>query len=197
MRSASIVASSSACVIRNTVAPVSPPQAQELVAHQQPRLLIERAERLVEQDQSRLHHQRARDAHALAHAARELRGIARSRNRTSPTSFSASRTRSSFSARGKRGAAQPERDVVGDVEPRQRSVVLEHDADAFRRLAARSGVLRTRSCLRSAGVRPAISSSSVDLPQPEGPTTAKNSPRLMLEIDRARARAAAPAGAPP
>src|SRR6266540_318139 len=29
-----------------------------------------------------------------------------------------------------------------------------------------------------AGVRPAISSSSVDLPQPEGPTTAKNSPRL-------------------
>ena len=76
MRSASIVASSSAWVIRNTVAPVSPPHPQQLVAHQQACLLVERAERLVEQDQPRLHHQRARDAHALAHAARELRRIA-------------------------------------------------------------------------------------------------------------------------
>ncbi len=51
------------------------PQPQQLVAHQQPRLLIERAERLVEQDEARLQHQGAGDAHALAHAAGKLRRI--------------------------------------------------------------------------------------------------------------------------
>src|SRR5512134_1326556 len=51
------------------------PQAQQLVAHQQARLLVERAERLVEEDQARLEHQRARDAHALSHAAGELRRV--------------------------------------------------------------------------------------------------------------------------
>ena len=34
-----------------------------------------------------------------------------------------------------RGAAQAERDIRGDVEPRQRRVVLKHDADAVGRLA--------------------------------------------------------------
>ena len=51
------------------------PQPQQLVAHQQPGLLVERAERLVEQDQPRLQHQRAGDADALAHAAGQLRRI--------------------------------------------------------------------------------------------------------------------------
>jgi hypothetical protein len=37
--------------------------------HQEPRLRVERAERLVEQDQARLQHQGTRDADALAHAA--------------------------------------------------------------------------------------------------------------------------------
>ena len=69
MRSASIAASSSACVIRKTVAPVSPPQPKHLVAHQQPGLLIERAERLIEKNKARLRHDGARDANALAHAA--------------------------------------------------------------------------------------------------------------------------------
>ena len=46
-----------------------------------------------------------------------------------------------------------------------------------------------------AGVRPAISSSSVDLPQPDGPTTAKNSPlRISKSIgpDRMQGRRRAP-----
>ena len=51
------------------------PELEQFVAHQQPRLLVERAERLVEQQQARPHHQRARDADPLAHAAGELRRI--------------------------------------------------------------------------------------------------------------------------
>ena len=83
-RSDSIAASSSAWVISNTVAPGLAPEPQQFVAHQQPRLLIERAERLVEQDQSRLHHQRAGDADALAHAAGELRRDRRRRIASGP-----------------------------------------------------------------------------------------------------------------
>jgi hypothetical protein len=37
-------------------------------------------------------------------------------------------------AAGKRGSSQAEGDIVGDVEPRQRRVILEHDADALWRL---------------------------------------------------------------
>ena len=74
-RSASIAASSSAWVISSTVAPVLPPQPQDFVAHEEARLRIERAERLVEQNEARLQHQRARDADALAHAAGQLRRI--------------------------------------------------------------------------------------------------------------------------
>ena len=75
MRSASIAASSSECVISRTVAPDLAPQPQQFVAHQEARLLVERAERLVEQDDARPLHQRARDADALAHAAGELHRI--------------------------------------------------------------------------------------------------------------------------
>ena len=76
MRSASIAASSSAWVMRKIVAPVSRHSLQELLAHQEAGLLVERAERLVEQDEARLHDERAGDADALAHAAGELRRIA-------------------------------------------------------------------------------------------------------------------------
>ena len=41
----------------------------------------------------------------------------------------------SFSVALSDDAAQPERDVARDVEPRERRVFLEHDADAVRRLA--------------------------------------------------------------
>ena len=49
---------------------------QHLVAEQQPRLLVERAERLVHQQDLRLGGERARDRDALAHAAGQLGRIA-------------------------------------------------------------------------------------------------------------------------
>jgi hypothetical protein len=73
MRSASIVASSSAWVMRKTVAPV-PATFAATRLHQEPRLLIERPEGLVEQNEPRLHHQRAGDADTLAHAPKVCAG---------------------------------------------------------------------------------------------------------------------------
>ena len=62
-------------VTKTTVLPVVAPELQqllvELVAHD----LVERAERLVHQQQLRLERQRAGDRGALLHAARELPGI--------------------------------------------------------------------------------------------------------------------------
>ena len=55
---------------------------------------VERAERLVEQQHLGLHRQRARDAHALLHAAGDLLGILRGRVRRGRTSASALRVRS-------------------------------------------------------------------------------------------------------
>ncbi len=49
---------------------------QHLVAEQQPRLLVERGERLVHQQDFRLGGERAGERHALAHAAGEFAGIA-------------------------------------------------------------------------------------------------------------------------
>jgi hypothetical protein len=69
MRSASMAASSSAWVIKKTVAPGLAPQVQHLVAHQESCLLVERAERLIEQDEARLGDERAGNTHALPHPA--------------------------------------------------------------------------------------------------------------------------------
>ena len=49
---------------------------QHLVAEQQARLLVQRGERLVHQQDARLGGERARDGHALPHAAGQLGGIA-------------------------------------------------------------------------------------------------------------------------
>ena len=84
-----------------------------------------------------------------------------------------------------RGLAQAELDVVAHVEPGEAGVLLEHDADAVGNRRADRAAFEFDRRPRSAGVRPAISSSSVDLPQPDGPTTAKNSPLRMSKIDRA------------
>ena len=151
------------------------PQAQEFVAHQEARLLVERAERLVEQDQARLHDERARDAHALAHAARELRGIARREvGQADELQHVARRACPSRRAQATSDAGRTRRC------PRRRATRARRPPGTRRRcrraLRPRSACLRTRSCPRSRGVRPAMSSSSVDLPQPDGPTTAKNSP---------------------
>jgi hypothetical protein len=72
MRSASRIASSTSCVIMNTVWCVSAQMLQQLVLDGAARQRVERAEGLVEQQHLGLDGEGARDAHALLHAAGEL-----------------------------------------------------------------------------------------------------------------------------
>ena len=83
--------------------------------------------------------------------------------------------------------AQPERqpDVLGGVRPGQQRRILEHEADLARRRAAPPS---QASRPPSGASSPAISRSRVDLPQPDGPSRARKSPRLQA---RARRRASA------
>ena len=105
------------------------PEPQQLVAHEEPRLLIERAERLVEEDEARFEHQRARDADALAHAAGKLRRIGPG-EAVEPHE----RKRLAHPAPDLAGfgaaAAQAEGDVVPHGEPGEARILLEDDSDS-------------------------------------------------------------------
>ncbi len=142
IRSDGIAASSRACVINSTVAPVVRQHLQQFVTHDQPRLRVERAKGLVEQDHARLHHQRPRDADPLAHAARKLRqiGLGKIDQTHQPQ-------RVVEPARDLRCldavAAQAEHDVVGDVEPRQTTHPPETRRRRPRARGHRAGDLRT------------------------------------------------------
>ena len=72
MRSASRMPSSTSLVIRTTVLLVLLPDALDLVLQRGARQRVERAERLVQQQDLRVHRQRAGHGHALPHAAGQL-----------------------------------------------------------------------------------------------------------------------------
>ena len=168
--------------MRKTVASVCRHSAQQLVAHQQARLLIERAERLVEKDQAGLHHQRARDAHALAHPAGELRGIARREVGEADELQNVAHALVALRA-VESEPAQAERDVVGDIEPGQRRVVLEHDADSVRRLGAdRPAFERDRSFGRRRESRDQLEQRRLAAPRRADDGEELAAPKL--EIDR-------------
>ena len=110
------------------------PESQHLVAHQKPRLRVERAERFVEQDEARLQHQRARDADALPHAAGELRRIGsgeihqphEGERIVDPAAHL--RCRRALSPQAESG-------VVPHRQPGKAGVFLKHHADAVGNLA--------------------------------------------------------------
>ncbi len=92
---------------------------------------------------------------------------------------------SSTSALGSCVDAERKRDVVEHAHMRIERIGLEHHGDAalhrrqvVDRLAGDDDLAR---CVTSSS--PAIIRSSVDLPQPDGPTKTTNSPSLDLEID--------------
>ena len=138
---------------------------------------IERAERLVHQHDAR-RRERAGDAHPLALAAGELVGKPRSRCRAR-----SSRTRSiSSSTRAVRlASSQPSRGVIAmfsaDRHVRKQPDALEHVADA----AAQPDRIDGAHVLAfdphdpcAVSMSRLISRSSVVLPEPDGPTTARN-----------------------
>ena len=69
------IASSIWWVMNRTVFAGRFPDPQQLLLHQLARLRVERGERLVHQQDFRVHHQRAGEIDALLHAAGELVGI--------------------------------------------------------------------------------------------------------------------------
>jgi hypothetical protein len=91
----------------------------QLVRASLAQLLVQRGQRLVEQQHARPIDEGARQRHALLHAARELAG-ALAPGRSSRTSSSASPTRRSISAAGIRRSAQPNATFSPHREMRER-----------------------------------------------------------------------------
>ena len=75
MRSDIVSASSWSCVTKMNVMPSALLELAHFELHLLAQLLVERAERLVDQHHPRFEHQRAGERHALLLAARELRGL--------------------------------------------------------------------------------------------------------------------------
>ena len=149
----------------------------DLDAHLHPQLGVEVGQRLVEQEDLRVAHDRPAHRDALALAARELARIA------VEVRGEVERFRSVLDLlrdRRLRLVAQLEAEghVVAHRHVRIERVVLEHHRDvAILRRAGRSPRGR-RSTISppDTSSSPAIRRSSVDLPHPEGPTRTRNSP---------------------
>ena len=181
-RSASVTASTTSWVISTVVNRSRAPDPGQEVVHLHPGQRVERAERLVEQEQPRPADQGARQGDALALAAgQDGRPVA---------------------GRGRPGRHRPAT-VVGPLAP----VRAAGDADIVQRRAARAaGAHPGTACARRRGrpvkgrpssstspalavSRPASSRSSVLLPPPERPTMATNRP---ASISRSMPRRTAP-----
>ena len=155
-------------------------------------LRVERRERLVEQQHARLDRERAREGDALLHAAGELvrvavAGVRRGRRAR------AARRRACAGRRDGAADPQPELDVLRRRHVREERVRLEDHAH----VAPVGGDVRDVLAVdddrarRRGGRSPATSRSAVVLPQPDGPSSERNSP--WARSTRRRRRAPAPA----
>ena len=136
--------------------------------------------------------QRAGQRHALALAAGEL---ARACARRSPAACtSASASSAALRALGLADALdhQPVGDVVEHVQVREQRVVLEHGVDVAPVGRHAFGASRRRSRYAPAVgcSKPAIRRRQVVLPEPDGPSMAKNSPGAMSRSTASTARTA-------
>ncbi len=137
-------------------------------------------QRLVHQHQRRLDDDGARDGDALLLAAGQLAGQFVDLILQAHEVDSASSTRA-FDLRLRRAAhLEAEADILAHAHMRKQRVVLEHHAEAalFRAQLVDARARRARCRRPTAVSRPAMQLSVVDLPQPEGPSRAMNSPLL-------------------
>ena len=104
-------------------------QTLELVLHLLAQLLVEGAERLVHEDESRVEDERARQRDPLLLPARELRRQPLLEALPADTMATARSTRSAISSRPTPTHLQRKGDVLGDAHMRKQGIVLEHDAD--------------------------------------------------------------------
>ena len=154
----------------------SPRAGADLVLQRLPRHGVERAERLVHQQDLRVAAPgSARSARAAACRRKAAPGIF-ARGRPSPI-LREQLVDLGRALRARRAARlQCQRDIAGDRAPRQQrlAVVLEHDG-VFARPGASPACRRTRRSPVVGFSRPATMRSSVVLPQPDGPTRQTNS----------------------
>ena len=164
--------------------------APQLDPHPQAHQRVERRERLVHVQDLGLDHEGAGELDALEHAARQLVRIGRLEPvRARPSRRSGRRSAGLVAVAV---AVQAEHQVLLHGQPREHRAVLR-DHDARSRLGP-DCARRRRSCtvpsIRHARSRRRCSA-SVDLPQPEGPTIATNSPSRDVEA-HVRRRPAGP-----
>ena len=107
----------------------APPDVEEPLAHQDPCLLVERAERLVHQEDLGVDRQRASDRHALLHPARQLArvlvGEAGEPERAEQLAGDPATARRRHALE-----LEAELDVLQRGPPRKEASVLEHGRDA-------------------------------------------------------------------
>ncbi len=157
-------------------------QALDLDLHVEPQVLVERAERLVQQQDARPDRQAPRQRHALLLPARELpRQAVREGGHAHRVQHGRHRRRHV------RPAAPGGERAVGDVlrhrHVREQRVVLEHDAD-LPRVRRQAVMLRPPTSTSPAIGRwnPATIFSSVVLPQPLGPSSDTSSPGRISSV---------------
>ena len=142
------------------------------------KLEVEGAERLVEQERGRLDDQGARQGDTLLLTARELPGH-RPRNDFEPNRASRLRTRDRRSRYALTLDLETEGDVGVDRQVREQRVLLEDHVHGRRigasTLVTSSPVQQDRDPASGCS-NPAIIRSVVVLPQPDGPSSEKNSP---------------------
>jgi hypothetical protein len=123
------------------------PQAQKLLAHQQPRLLVEGAERLIEQDEARPHDQGAGNANALPHSAGKLRRIGTGKFGETHEIYRVAHGSGGF-AGGESRLTQAERDIAGDGKPGETGILLEDDPNAVRNSSGNGATFKLDRPLR-------------------------------------------------
>ena len=169
--------------------PTSPLDRAQLVLHLLAQLQVERAERLVEQQHARPVHERARERHALALAARELARCGASRSRPAAPCSSAS-------------LGAPAALLLADLrDPQPVFHVLAHAScgETARspgrrcsRRARRAGGRSRRArpalpFLRQAARSPRSCAGMSSSPSPTGPSSVKNSSSRMSRSTRSTA----------
>ncbi|ABA47860.1 200 kDa antigen p200, putative [Burkholderia pseudomallei 1710b] len=127
--------------------PALRPQIEQIGAQRLGRQHVERGERLVHQEQRRIDDERAREAHALAHAARQL---ARVRVLEAVEADQVDRGERALAplARADAERLEPRLDVLQHGEPRKQREGLEHHRDAFGRAGQRLAEVRDLAARR-------------------------------------------------
>ena len=147
------------------------PDAQQLVLHLDARQLVERAERLVHQQDLRIERERAGDGDALLHAAGQLGRILGAGARETDERSRSSRAPERRPCR--RRGSSPRTSRSGRGEPGKQRALLEHHA--LPAAGPVTGCPATRTSPLVACSSPATMLSSVVLPQPLRPSSTTNS----------------------